>query len=135
MPRNLYKKAKISSPRLYPLRGMAWFNMASQRCKVQLAPPTGKIFEIQDGHANSEIGYEPIHLTKNSTCIDILFSSQTKLTNWIWCAFFVISKRHHQIICAKFDLRVFYPPPYVRNVWHFKQANIELIKWAIDNFE
>ena len=56
LPRNLYKKVKMS-PRLYPLREMAWFNMASQRPKVQLALPTGKICEIQDGLANSEIGY------------------------------------------------------------------------------
>ena len=135
MPRNLYKKAKISSPRHYPLREMAWFNMASQMCKVQLAPPTGKIFEIQDGHANSEIGYEPIHLTKNSTCIDILFSSQANLVIESGVHSLLNPNCHHQIIFAKFDLRVFYPPPYVRNVWHYKQANIELIRWAIDNFD
>ena len=39
---------------------------------------------------------------------------------------------HHQIIFAKFDLRIFYPPPYERNV---KQSNIELIRRAIDNFD
>ena len=114
---------------------MAWFNMASQRCKVQLAPPTGKIFEIQGGHANSEIGYEPIHLTKNSTCIDILFSSQANLVIESGVHSLLNPNCHHQIIFAKFDLRVFYPPPYVRNVWHYKQANIELIRWAIDNFD
>ena len=31
--------------------------MASQGSKVQLAPPTGKIGNIQDGRTNSEIGY------------------------------------------------------------------------------
>ena len=30
---------------------------------------------------------------------------------------------HHQLIFAKFDLKVFYPPPYERNVRHFSQAN------------
>ena len=29
--------------------------MPSQRSKVQLAPPTGKICDIQDGLANSDI--------------------------------------------------------------------------------
>ena len=102
--------------------------MATQRCKVQLAPPTGKIYEIQDGHANSEIGYEPIHLTKNSTCIDILFSSQANLVIESGVHSLLYPNCHHQIIFAKFDLRVFCPPPYVRNVWHYKQANIELIR-------
>ena len=27
---------------------------------------------------------------------------------------------HHQITFAKFDLKIFYPPPYGRNVWHYK---------------
>ena len=34
----------------------------------------------------------------------------------------------HQIIYAKFDLKVFYPPPYERNVRHFSQANSDHIK-------
>ena len=42
---------------------------------------------------------------------------------------------HHQIIFAKFDLTIFYPLPYERNVWHYKQANIELTRQAIDNFD
>ena len=43
---------------------------------------------------------------------------------------------HHQIIFAKFDLRIFYPPPDKRNVWYFfKQANIELFRKPIDNFD
>ena len=48
---------KILSPCLYPFRGMAWFNMASQRSKVELAPPVGKICAIQDGNANLKTGY------------------------------------------------------------------------------
>ena len=35
----------------------------------------------------------------------------------------------------KFGLRIFYPPPYERNVWRYKQTNIELIRRAIDNFD
>ena len=31
--------------------------MALQKSKVQLAPPTKKIYGIEDGRANSEIGY------------------------------------------------------------------------------
>ena len=39
---------------------------------------------------------------------------------------------HHQIILAKFDLKVFYPPPYERTMWHFSQANSDRIKRAVD---
>ena len=41
---------------------------------------------------------------------------------------------HHQIIYAKFDLKIIYPPPYERTVWHFKHANSDHIKRATDIF-
>ena len=40
---------------------------------------------------------------------------------------------HHQIICAKFNLKIYYTPPYLREVWHYKEANANLIKGAISN--
>ena len=41
---------------------------------------------------------------------------------------------HHQIVLAKFNLTVFYPPPYKRLVW-YQQANTDLIKRAIELFD
>ena len=41
---------------------------------------------------------------------------------------------HHQIV-AKFNLTFFYPPPYKRLVWHYQQANTDLIKRAIELFD
>ena len=41
---------------------------------------------------------------------------------------------HHEIIFAKFNLKVYYPPPYEREVWHFKKANTDHIKRAINGF-
>ena len=45
------------------------------------------------------------------------------------------SNCHHQIIFAKFNLFIFYPPPYKRLVWHYQQANTDLIKRAIEMFD
>ena len=42
---------------------------------------------------------------------------------------------HYQLIFAKFHLKVFYPPPYERTVWHFSQANSDHIKRAVDLFD
>ena len=39
---------------------------------------------------------------------------------------------HHQILLAKFNLKVFYPPPYERTMWDFSQANSVGIKRAVD---
>ena len=41
---------------------------------------------------------------------------------------------HHQIIFAKFNLKVHHPPPYECEVWHFKKANTGHIKRAINGF-
>ena len=39
---------------------------------------------------------------------------------------------HHQLIFAKFDLKVFYPPPYERTMCHFSQVNSDHIKRAVE---
>ena len=44
------------------------------------------------------------------------------------------SNCYHQIIFAKFNLEIVYLPPYVREVWHYKDANTELIRRAINEF-
>ena len=42
---------------------------------------------------------------------------------------------YHQIILAKFDLKVFHLPPYERTMWHFSQANSDRIKRAVGLFD
>ena len=41
---------------------------------------------------------------------------------------------HHQVVFAKFNLMILYPPPYSREVWHYREANTDLIRGAISNF-
>ena len=41
---------------------------------------------------------------------------------------------YHQIVFAKFNLTISYPPPYSREVWHYREANADLIRRAISNF-
>ena len=48
---------------------------------------------------------------------------------------FLHSNCHHKIIYAKFDLQIFFPPPYEKTVRHFKPANSDHIKRAIDIFD
>ena len=76
---------------------------------------------------------EPTHLLQNSSsCIDLIFTSQPNI---------VVKSGVHpslhpncQIIFAEFNLKIYYPPPYLREVWHYKEANTDLIKQAISNF-
>ena len=41
---------------------------------------------------------------------------------------------HHLIIYAKFNLKIYYPPPYEREIWHYKKAKNETIRKAINQF-
>ena len=41
---------------------------------------------------------------------------------------------HHQIVYAKFNLKILYPPPYEREVWHFHKADINLVRRVMSEF-
>ena len=41
---------------------------------------------------------------------------------------------HHQVVFAKYNLSIFYAPPYNRLVWHYQQVITNHIKWAIKLF-
>ena len=74
---------------------------------------------------------EPTHLLENSSsCIDLIFTSQPNLV----AESGVHPSLHHQIGFVKFNLMISYPPPYSREVWHYREANTDLIRRAISNF-
>ena len=41
---------------------------------------------------------------------------------------------HHQIVSAKINLTICYPPPYERETWHYEKANAGIICRSIDQF-
>ena len=41
---------------------------------------------------------------------------------------------HRQIAYAKFNLQIYFPPPYLGDVWHYKDAKTELIKRPTSEF-
>ena len=44
------------------------------------------------------------------------------------------SNCHHQIVFTKFNLHIAYPSPYLREIWHYREANTRLIRRAIKEF-
>ena len=76
-----------------------------------------------------------IYLKISSSCIDLIFISQPNLSveSGIQPSFH--HNYHHQIICAKFDRVVLYPTPYTREVWHYQDSNIDLIRRSINEFD
>ena len=42
---------------------------------------------------------------------------------------------HHQLVFTKFDLSIYYLPPYERTAWYYNKANADHIWRAIDMFD
>ena len=66
--------------------------------------------------------------------IDFLFTSQPNLVMESGVHSSLHQNCHHQIIYAKINLKVFYPPPYEREIWHYQRENVDQIQRAIDQF-
>ena len=78
---------------------------------------------------------EPTHILSTfSSCIDLIFTSLPNLIIDSGVHSSLHPNCHHQIVYAKFNLEIIYPLPYLREVWHYKDANIELIRRAINGF-
>ena len=76
-----------------------------------------------------------MHILENSSsCIDLAFTSQPNLIVDSGTHPSLHPNCHHQIIYAKFNLKIQYPPPYTREVWHYQDSNNDLIRKAIDRF-
>ena len=65
---------------------------------------------------------EPTHISNtSSSCIDLIFTSQPNLITDSGVHSSLHSNCHHQIVFAKFNLHIVYPPPYLREIWHYRE--------------
>ena len=79
---------------------------------------------------------EATHIFNNSSsCNDLIFTSQLNLVTESGVHSFLHANCHHQITYVKFNLNAIYPPPYEREVWHYKLANSECIQRAIADYD
>ena len=91
-----------------------------------------KIEAITSQFGLQQIINEPTHIQRHFlSYIDLIFSSQPNLVMSSGIHSSLHQNRHHQII---FSLKFHYSSPYEREVWHFKKANTDHIKRAINGF-
>ena len=91
-----------------------------------------KIDAITSQFGLQQLIKEPTHiLTDSSSCIDLLFTSQSDLVMESGVHSSLHQNCYHQIIYAKINLKVFYPPPYELEIWHYQGANVDQIQQAI----
>ena len=105
-------------------------------CKFDKTTYEGsKIDGLMSNFGLKQLINEPTHVTGNSSsCIDLLFASQPNLVMEAGVHPSLHPNCHHQVIYAKFNLKIYYPPPYEREVWHYQNADINAIKKAIKGF-
>ena len=65
-------------------------------------------------------------------CIDLIFTDQPNLSVNSGIHASLHPNSHHQIVQSKFDLNIFYTPPYQRLVWDYKKAVVSNIQKALD---
>ena len=79
---------------------------------------------------------QPTHILEaSSSYIDLIFTSQRNLITESGVHPSLHPNSHHQIIFARFNLGILFPPPYFPDVWHYHDANTDLIRRAIDMFD
>ena len=84
----------------------------------------------------SQIIKELTHILGNSSsCIDLIFTIQPNMVLESGVHHSLHQNCHHQIIFAKFNLKVYYPPPYERTIFHYSQANVDHIQQVINIFD
>ena len=84
----------------------------------------------------SQIISDPTHMFPNScSCIDLIFTNQSNLVTENGVHPCLLAKCHHQIVFAKLNLKVEYPPQYERLIWDYKNADIPSINRAVDIFD
>ena len=111
-------------------KSKTWFiNDQSSREGTQLESLTS-LYEMK------QLIGEPSHVLENSSsCIDLIFTNQPYLIMDAGVHPSLHSKCHHQVIYAKLNLQIEYPPPYTHEIWDYGKAQFDLIIKAIKNFD
>ena len=94
-----------------------------------------KIDGVTSQFGLQQIIKEPTHfIGDSSSCIDLIFTIQPNLVMESGVHSSLHANCHHHITFAKFNLKIHYPPPYEREVWHYQRANVDQIRQAISEF-
>ena len=89
----------------------------------------------------SSAGYSQLidqctHITKEpSSCIDLIFTSNPSFISASGVELSLYEKCHHNLIYGKINFNVPLPPPYIREVWDYKNAKVENIQQSVSGID
>ena len=77
----------------------------------------------------SQLINQPTHITKDSlSCIDLIFRSNPNLIYSSGVEMSLFENCHHNVAYGKTDFKIPIPPPYMREVWDYKNDGAESIE-------
>ena len=86
-------------------------------------------------HSLDQLINEPKLILKNSSsCFHLISTSQPNLVIESGAPASLHSSCLHQIVLVKFNFKICYLLPYSRQIWHFKEAETDLIRRALNDF-
>ena len=91
-------------------------------CKANITSlKYSKTDTITSSYGLNQFIQEPTHIHNwSSYCNGLILTSQPNLVMESEIHLSLHSNCHHQIAFAKFNLSIFYPPPYERTVWYYE---------------
>ena len=101
---------------------------------------SGDVITSEGLELNERSSYYNLHqLTNTAThilptsesCIDRFFTSQPNLVSESGIHASLFPRCHRQIIYAKINLKIYYPPPYERLVWDYSKAELTNIRKSL----
>ena len=93
-----------------------------------------KIDSVTTSYGFSQNIFNPSHILPHSySGIDLIFTNQPNLVigSEVHPSLYLIC--HNQIVFAKLNLKIEYPPLYEHLIWDYKNVNEQLINHAIKN--
>ena len=92
-------------------------------------PEGDQLESITSLYRMKQIISEPSHTLQHSfSCIDLIFTNQPNIVMDSSVDLSLHSKCHHEIIYSKLNLKIEYPPLYIRKIWNYNRAETDLIK-------
>ena len=70
----------------------------------------------------------------SSSCIDLIFTSNTNLVTDNGVDPTLYRTCHHNLIFGKISSNIPLHPPFYRDIWDYKRANVEMIQKAITDY-
>ena len=67
----------------------------------------------------------------SSSCIDLIFTSNTNLVTEFGLDQTLYKTCDHNLIFGKINFNIPLPPPFYRDIWDYKSANVEMTQKAI----